>query len=40
MSGKFRFMAPDFIKEEIAKYSGYIIRKAALTKEEFLSTWI
>ena len=35
LSGKFKFVTPNFIKEEIYKYSEYIRSKAHLTKEEF-----
>ncbi len=35
VDGSFKFVAPDFIKDEINKYSSYIIEKAHLTDKEF-----
>lgn len=34
LSGKFKFIAPDFVKEEIFKYIGYIQRKSGLGKTD------
>lgn len=35
MSHKFRFVAPDFLKEEIEKHGKYVKEKAGLTDSEF-----
>ncbi len=35
MSGKFEFVSPDFVLDEIYKYEDYICEKAGLTGTEF-----
>lgn len=35
VSGKFKFISPDFIKQEIHKYRDYIRQKAHLSQDEF-----
>ena len=35
MSGKFEFVSPDFVLDEIRKYESYICEKSGLGKDEF-----